>query len=131
MTSTQLDESASALPPTGRKPSLWKRMALMILFVVLLAAVLGFGFYLHVRQLMASAPKPTPATVTATKVEPSDWQPQIAAVGALGAVNGVDVATQVAGVVSAIPIGSGVRVRAGDLLVQLNAAPDTAQLAAL
>lgn len=129
MTETDAPKTASA--PPARKPSLWKRMGVMLLLIVVIAAVLGFGFYRHIQHLIASAPKPTPATVSATKVTEQSWQPQLSAVGALSAVQGVDIAPQVAGVVAAIPVTSGTEVKAGDVLIHLNDAPDKAQLASL
>ena len=63
-----------------------KRMLIMIGLVVLLVAALAFGFYLHIQKLIASSPKPAPATVTATKVGSQDWQPTLAAVGSVVAV---------------------------------------------
>lgn len=118
-------------PAKTAKPSTLKRMALMILLVIVLAAALGFGFYKHVQTLIASAPKPTPATVSDIVVQPSAWQPQMTAVGTLSAVQGVDVPAQAAGVVTGIPVSSGAQVAAGAILVQLNDAPDRAQLASL
>ncbi|MDE3120772.1 MAG: efflux RND transporter periplasmic adaptor subunit [Paracoccaceae bacterium] len=128
---TETDVTKTASTPPARKPSLWKRMGLMLLLIVVIVAVLGFGFYRHIQHLIASAPKPTPATVSATEVTEMSWQPQLSAVGALSAVHGVDVAPQVAGVVAAIPVKSGTVVKAGDVLIQLNDAPDKAQLASL
>ena len=57
--------------------------------------------------------------------------PILGLVGSLSAVNGVDVATQVAGIVSAIPISSGATVDPNAVLLQLNIDPDKAQLASL
>ena len=116
---------------TKRRPSMVLRLIVMLVLVVLLAAALGFGFFRHVQGLIAAAPKPVPATVSTTKAEMSAWQPHLGAVGSLSAVNGVDVATQVGGVVSAIPISSGAVVAANAVLLQLNIDPDKAQLASL
>src|SRR5471032_1132889 len=93
--------------PAKRRPSTFKRLLAMLALLLLLAALLGFGFYRHVQTLIASAPKPAPATVSTVIAQEADWQPNITAVGTLSAVNGVDVATQAAGIVSAIPISSG------------------------
>lgn len=114
-----------------RTPSTGKRMLVMLALIVLLAAGLGGGFYLHVQNLMASAPKPTPSTVSTTKVQAQEWQPQLIAIGNLTAVNGVDVTTEVPGIVSRVAIQSGTNVKAGTELVELNSAPAKAQLAAL
>ena len=108
-----------------------KRMLIMIGGVVLIVVALGFGFYLHIQKLIASAPKPFPQTVTATKVSSSDWQPALAAVGSVVPVRGVDVTSEIAGLVREIHFKSGQDVRQGDVLVELNADSDKAQLAAL
>ena len=108
-----------------------KRMLIMIGAVVLLVVALGFGFFLHIKKLMASAPKPSPQTVTATKVGSTDWQPTLAAVGSVTPVRGVDVTTEIAGLVREIHFKSGQDVKKGDVLVELNADSDKAQLAAL
>jgi len=60
-----------------------------------------------------------------------EWQPQIAAVGSLRAVRGVDVTTEIAGMVRSLHFRSGDEVKAGQLLVQLNADADAAQLRSL
>jgi membrane fusion protein (multidrug efflux system) len=108
-----------------------QRMLIMIGAVVLLVAILAGGFVLHIQKLIASSPKPGPQTVTATQVEALDWQPQVAAVGTLVAVRGVEVTTEIAGLVRSVEFKSGQEVKAGAVLVQLNADSDTAQLRSL
>lgn len=108
-----------------------KRMLIMLGCVLLLVAGLAFGFYLHVRALMASAPKPGAQTVTAMKAQMLEWQPQLNGVGTLVAVRGVDVTTEIAGMVRKINFKSGQDVKAGELLLQLNDDADVAQLASL
>jgi membrane fusion protein, multidrug efflux system len=108
-----------------------KRMLIMIGGILVLLLILIGGFILHIRTLIASAPKPFPQTVTATKVTSQDWQPTLAAVGSVVPVRGVDVTTEIAGLVREIHFKSGQDVKKGDLLVELNAESDKAQLAAL
>ena len=108
-----------------------KRMLIMIGAVVLLVILLGGLYALHIMKLIASIPKPTPQTVTATKVSSEDWQPALAAVGSVTPVRGVDVTTEIAGLVREIHFKSGQDVRQGDVLVELNADSDKAQLASL
>jgi len=108
-----------------------KRMLIMIGLVVVLVVALAFGFYLHIQKLIASSPKPAPATVTATRVGSQDWQPTLAAVGSVVPVRGVDVTTEISGMVREIHFKSGQDVRKGDVLVELNADADKAQLGAL
>lgn len=108
-----------------------KRMFIMLGLVILLVVILAGGFALHIKKLIASSPKPGPQTVTATKVESLEWQPQIAAVGTVTPVRGVDVTTEIAGLVREINFKSGQTVQAGELLVQLNDDSDVAQLHSL
>jgi len=108
-----------------------KRMLIMIGGIVVLVAILAFGFFLHIKTLIASAPKPFAQTVTTTKVESQDWQPTLAAVGSVVAVRGVDVTTEIAGLVREIHFKSGQDVKKDEILVELNADSDKAQLAAL
>jgi membrane fusion protein (multidrug efflux system) len=108
-----------------------KRMLIMIAGVIVLVAILAGGFFLHIKALMAASPKPGPQVVTAVKVQALDWQPQLAAVGTVTAVRGVDVTTEIAGLVRDIHFKSGQDVKKGELLVQLNDDTDRAQLQSL
>jgi len=108
-----------------------KRMFIMLGAVILLIAVLALGKFLQIRQLIANSPKPGAQTVSAIKVETLEWQPQLSAVGTLTAVRGVDLSSEIAGLVRQVAFKSGQDVQAGQLLVQLNADADIAQLHAL
>jgi membrane fusion protein (multidrug efflux system) len=108
-----------------------KRMLIMIGSVILLIALLALGKFLQIRQMIANAPKPTAETVTAIKVAALEWQPQLTAVGTLTAVHGVDLSTEIAGLVRQVNFKSGQDVHAGQVLVQLNADADMAQLHSL
>jgi membrane fusion protein (multidrug efflux system) len=110
-----------------------KRMVIMLLIVgVLIGGLVGFNWFkgYMMQKYMASAPVP-PSTVSAMNAEYQEWQPQLSAVGTLRAVRGVDVTTEVAGLVRSIEFKSGQEVKAGQVLVQLNADSDLAQLHAL
>lgn len=108
-----------------------QRIIIMLLAVLVLVLVLALGFYLHIQKLIASAPKPTAQTVTAMQVHSLEWQPQLAAVGTLSAVRGVDVTSEIAGLVTSVNFKSGQEVEAGTVLVQMNADADIAQLQSL
>jgi membrane fusion protein, multidrug efflux system len=117
---------------TTKRP-MAKRMIIMLICVgVLLGAVLGFNlFKAHmIKRFMAQNAAP-PATVTSAVAGYQTWQPQLAAVGSLRAVRGVDVTTEVPGLVREIPFSSGQDVKAGQVLVRLNDDSDRAQLASL
>ena len=108
-----------------------KRMLIMLGCVVVLIAVLALGFFLHIQQMIANSPKPEPQTVTAAVVSTQEWQPQLLSVGTVTAVHGVDLSSEVAGQVRKINFKSGQNVKAGKLLVQLNADSEKAQLASM
>ncbi|MBS0447602.1 MAG: efflux RND transporter periplasmic adaptor subunit [Proteobacteria bacterium] len=106
-------------------------MILMIVLVLLLIAVLAGIKFMQIKKLIASIPKPGAQVVTAMKVESLEWQPQFNAVGTMIAVRGVDVTTEVAGLVRKINFKSGEDVKQNAVLVELNADTDIAQLQSL
>ena len=108
-----------------------KRMLIMVGCVILLIAVLAFGKYLQIQKLIASSPKPGAQVVTAVKVAAVEWQPQLTAVGTLVPVRGVDVTTEIAGMVRKVNFKSGEEVKAGQVLFEMNAESDIAQLRSL
>jgi membrane fusion protein, multidrug efflux system len=107
-------------------------MIVMFVGVLLLVAVIGLVVFRNIMKQIAqsSAPQP-PVVVTAIPATMQEWQPQLNAVGSLRAVQGVDVTTEIAGLVREIRFKSGDEIRAGAVLVQLNADSDLAQLASL
>ncbi|MEB0032215.1 efflux RND transporter periplasmic adaptor subunit [Undibacterium sp. RTI2.1] len=108
-----------------------KRMFIMLGCVVLLIVGLAFGKYLQIKQLIASAPKPGAQTVSTTKAETLEWQPQISSVGTVTAYRGVDISSEIAGLVRDVKFKSGQNVKHNDILIQLNADSDIAQLRSL
>jgi membrane fusion protein (multidrug efflux system) len=113
---------------------LFRRRLIIVIIAVLVFATLIIGFNLVKAHFIAQAlaqnasPKQTIATA---KVTFADWQPQIDAVGTLRAVRGVDVTTEIAGLVRTIDFHSGQDIASGATLVQLNADSDVAQQQAL
>ncbi len=105
----------------------------MIIMLVLTGMVFGgiYGFQQFrnkmIQQAIRGQGMPPQAVSTAT-VEAQTWQPTVEAVGTLRAARGASLATEVAGLVTAIHFESGATVKAGQLLVELNAAPLKAQL---
>jgi membrane fusion protein, multidrug efflux system len=110
-------------PRSERKPSTRKRMILMIFlvggFIALLIAWNLFQAAMG-KKFAENAPVP-PQTVTSTRVANEPWQPEQASVGSLRAAKGAELAFDVAGVVTAVKVTSGVEVKQGQLLVELNA----------
>ena len=106
-----------------------KRMVIMLAVVVaLFGGLFGFkAFQASMMKKYMSFQMP-PATVTAMKAEFQTWQPQVKAVGSLRAVRGVDVSSEISGLVRSLHFRSGEWVEEGQVLVELNADADIAQL---
>ena len=103
--------------------------------VALTAAVLiliGAGLaYFKYRQFAAFAGmkwEMPPTAVTSVVLQEQAWQPTLAAVGTVKAVNGVTVSTDLPGMVEKITFESGQQVRQGDPLVKLDTKQEEAQL---
>ena len=89
----------------------------------------GFGVYM-MKKHIASAGAPA-ITVSTMKAEHSLWQPTLKAVGGLRARVGVNVTTELAGMVQTIHFTPGSVVEKGTVLVQLNAGTELGQLHSL
>ncbi len=107
-----------------------KRMAIML---VLAGLVFGgiFGFQAFkgrmIKKYMASRGN-MPQTVSTTNAAFQNWQPRVAAVGGLRAIEGVEVSPEVAGIVSIVRFRQGQDVKKGQVLVELIADDDIARL---
>ncbi len=99
--------------------------------IVVLALVLGGLYYWHSSRFEAPprGARP-PVTVTTMIVKPEDAPVYLNAVGSVTAVRQVVLTPEVDGLVTGIKFESGDSVKAGDLLVQLNDAPERADRAA-
>ncbi len=78
-----------------------RRLAIVLVLVILLVgAAVGFNMIKahFIRQAMAQNAS-LAQTVSTTTAEYSEWQPQVQAVGSLRAIHGVEVTTEVAGLV--------------------------------
>ncbi len=108
-----------------------KRFLILILFSVLIfGGIFGLKFY-QLHQEAGRFQPPPPAVVAATEVIQEDWPSSLSAVGSLTAVAGVDVSNEVAGKVEAIHFDSGQSVKKGQLLLELDASTDRAELQGL
>jgi len=108
------------------------RMVIMVVCVVALVGILAFIKFSQFQKFKAQmATPPPPVVVTAMKAQTQEWQPQLDGVGSLRAVRGVDVTTEIAGLVRSVNFKSGQEVKAGAVLVQLNADSDISQLHSL
>ncbi|WP_444938322.1 efflux RND transporter periplasmic adaptor subunit [Microbulbifer sp. JMSA002] len=108
-------------------------MVLMLLgCLVLFGGIFAYKFIVQrmVNQFLDNMRLPAP-TVTSAKAQVQNWPEDLSGVGTVRAVNGVEVTTEAEGVVSAIHFKSGQYVHKGDLLVEIFAEPEKAQLQVL
>ena len=102
---------------------------------VVIAALLGglswfqFVFKPQMIRSFLSQMKPPPATVTAEPARTEQWIERLTSIGTLIASQGVDVTSQVAGIVTEVLIDSGTEVDQGTKLVQLDTSVEVADLA--
>jgi membrane fusion protein (multidrug efflux system) len=110
-----------------------RRMTIMLCSVFLLLGLI-FGFNqlktFLIKNFIAGMGLP-PATVSTLVVGTSEWQPKLSSVGNVRAFRGVELSTEVGGLVATVPVKSGQDVKEGDLLIKLNDASDVAQLNSL
>jgi membrane fusion protein (multidrug efflux system) len=107
-----------------------KRFVIALVLVVLICGgLVGFNLFRTkmINNFFAHMPQQAVAVSTA-KVEPTNWQPQIDAIGTLWAFQGVDVASQVAGVVQTIAVKANQHVEKDQLLVQIEDSVERADL---
>jgi membrane fusion protein (multidrug efflux system) len=107
-------------------------MILMLTITIGLVVALGFVKFRQIQEAMAqnAAFQPPPEAVTTIVAKHEKWPATLNAIGTAAAVQGVTVSADLPGIVSRIAFESGVSVREGDLLVQLDTRQEQAQLAA-
>jgi membrane fusion protein (multidrug efflux system) len=111
-------------------------MRYLIPIAILVAIVIGLVSvkFRQISMLMhfgekAKAAGPPPEIVSTATTREESWEGTISAVGSVAAVRGVAVSNESPGVVSAIHFESGQRVKAGQILVELDTSVERAQLA--
>jgi membrane fusion protein (multidrug efflux system) len=124
---TKAHQKLMAMEPLPR------RMTVMLCGVLLLLGLI-FGFNqlktFMIKYFISGMGLP-PATVSTMVITSSEWQPKLSSVGNVRAFRGVELSTEVAGLVATVPIKSGQDVKEGELLIKLNDASDVAQLNSL
>ncbi len=106
-----------------------RRMLIMLGVVLLIVLVLGgykaFSIYTMIQGF--SAPKPPVSVAVATATE-RPWQTRLPTVGALKALQGVDLSLETDGTVTDVQFQSGQTVKAGQPIVKLDSAVESALL---
>jgi membrane fusion protein, multidrug efflux system len=135
-TVTHPDGSVIAHDPGGRRLSNVKRFLIAAGICLLVVGVLAGTKFAQISALIrsghaAQAAGPPPEAVGTDVAKGGVWESVFEAVGSVAAARGVTVSNDSPGVVRAIRFESGAKVRAGQVLVELDAAVERAQLASL
>lgn len=124
---SKINAKLQSMTPLGR------RMTMMLCGVFLLLGLI-FGFNqlktAMIKYFIGGMGLP-PASVSTMVVETSAWQPKLSSVGNVRAFRGVELSTEIGGLVQNVSIKSGMDVKEGELLIKLNDASDVAQLNSL
>ncbi len=110
-----------------------KKILLSVLGLIAVIAILAGVKFLQIVTMIDQGKKfvPPPETVTTTLIKSDTWTSDLTAVGALSAVQGVTVASELSGKVVRISFSSGTAVKKGDLLVNQDTSSEEAQLPGL
>jgi membrane fusion protein (multidrug efflux system) len=119
----------------ARLPLAARRPIVFLVTLALLAALTGglayFQFVIKpvmVKGFISAAFAPKPTAVTAEAARSENWSPELTAIGTLRAIQGVAIAPQAAGNVTAIHFESGDDVGVGALLINIDDSVEQADL---
>jgi membrane fusion protein, multidrug efflux system len=118
-----------ALPLGIRRPVVF--LVTLALIATITAGLAYFQFVIKptmVRGFISAAFAPKPTAVWAQPATYEQWPPELSAIGSLRAYQGIFIAPQVAGVISAIHFESGQDVKEGNLLINLDDSVEQADL---
>lgn len=109
---------------------MWKRLIVAaVVLTVIFGGVIGFKLYKQamIRDYLANMGLPS-VPLNATVADSLTWDHRLAAIGSLRAQAGVDIRSEVGGVIRRVHVGSRDAVQEGDLLVELDDAIEQATL---
>src|SRR5512145_2616940 len=102
-------------------------LLVLIIFGGLGGAIAYYAFDFKPKMIagfIQAAPRPV-ETVSAEEARQDQWEPRVTAIGTLMAVNGIEIAPQVGGIIREVLFESGDLVKKGQKLIQLDT--DTAE----
>jgi membrane fusion protein (multidrug efflux system) len=113
-----------SMKPTTK--SVWKVVLGLLAVLLLLGGIKAW----QIMTLVSAGKKmvPPPMTVTSAEVKLGDWQPMLSAVGSVSPVQGAMISAELAGTVAEIDFDSGKLVKKGEVLLQLDASAEEAQM---
>lgn len=103
-------------------------VVMLFFFILLFGSIFGYKF---ITILLMPHPAIPPVSVSAMHATYQEWQPKLQALGTLRAIQGVDITTELPGMIKKIHLIPGSQAKAGDLLVELNTDSEIAQRDAL
>jgi len=111
------------------RPRLWLRILLVLLLLAALGGSLAYKKISQIQQQIAMGSQlPPPISVTVATAVEEQWERQVKAIGNLVAFQGVNITTEVSGIITKIKFDSGNEVKTGMLLVELDNRTETANL---
>ncbi|MDQ2919253.1 MAG: efflux RND transporter periplasmic adaptor subunit [Verrucomicrobiota bacterium] len=122
--------ATSTTPPPlpakrARGPVIKVVLALIGVFLLIAGIkVLQFATMIKAGQAMVLPP----TTVTSAKVQKGDWVPMLTAVGSISPVQGATIGAELAGTVDKVGFQSGTPVKKGDMLIEIDASAEQAQM---
>jgi membrane fusion protein (multidrug efflux system) len=108
-----------------------KRFLIAAILVALFLGGIGYFNFVFKPQMIAgfmAKVKPPPASVTAEHAGTKEWIDRVQSIGTLIAIQGIDVSSEVAGIVKEYYFDSGKDVEKGAKLVELNTSVEEADL---
>lgn len=111
-----------------KKTSVIRVISVIAVLAVVFGALFAWRFAQMRQQAEMMSQAPPPVEIEVVEVATRRWPQSIEAIGSLRAVNGVEVANEIAGVVEAVEFESGLTVEAGDVLLRIEAETDEAAL---
>jgi membrane fusion protein (multidrug efflux system) len=108
-----------------------RKLILALLLVLLTAGVLAGVKYKQSNTLMSMDFSQPPEVVSSAIAEEKQWQETLSAIGSITSVQGVNVTTEIPGIIVEIAFESGAAVNKSDLLIRLDTTSEAAQLRAI
>ncbi len=112
-----------------KKPRYILRIFVVLLLIAAMVGSLGYKKFLQIEVMTAmGSVAPPPISVTVAEAKPAQWSKRIKAIGTLIAYQGVNISSEVPGIVTSINFESGQEVKKGNLLIELDNQSEVASL---
>jgi membrane fusion protein (multidrug efflux system) len=101
----------------------------VLLLIAAIAGGLGYKKFLQIQVMSAQGSiAPPPISVTVAESKSAEWNKQLKAIGTLIAFQGVNISSEVSGIVKSINFESGQEVKTGKILIELDNQSEVASL---